>query len=320
MALVSLSDVYRERHYKPGYVYIAGSLEGRLLKIGVTEHIGRQQTKLRSQKYGNLDDWCLLFHVWVDRGAKVEHDARRHLQRFKAVRYYKKDGRLQRTRELVSCGFSAAHQALVNLLDEGVQANVWRSSSCANYEFDRPRPDPVTFDYLTTPQSTDVPVGMLLLRKVEELEISVRSLGCLRLVGITYVGSLVQKSEAEMLRTPYFGRKSLNEIKQVLASMGLHLGMEILDWPSDNLDGLPQRVSRFFHPIDELEISVRSAYCLKSTGVCYVGQLVQKSEAELLSTPNFGRKSLNEVKEALAQLDVVLGMEMPPWLFGLADP
>src|SRR5213076_2711190 len=80
-----------------------------------------------------------------------------------------------------------------------------------------------------------------LLRKVDELELSVRSANCLKNDNIVYIGDLVQKSEAEMLRTPNFGRKSLNEIKEVLAQMGLHLGMEVPGWPPENIDELAKR-------------------------------------------------------------------------------
>ena len=81
-----------------------------------------------------------------------------------------------------------------------------------------------------------------LLRKVDELELSVRSANCLKNDNIIYIGDLVQKSEAEMLRTPNFGRKSLNEIKEVLSHMGLHLGMEIENWPPENVEELVRRL------------------------------------------------------------------------------
>jgi len=81
-----------------------------------------------------------------------------------------------------------------------------------------------------------------LLRKVDELELSVRSANCLKNDNIVYIGDLVQKTEAEMLRTPNFGRKSLNEIKEVLANMGLHLGMEIANWPPENIEELAKRI------------------------------------------------------------------------------
>ena len=70
-------------------------------------------------------------------------------------------------------------------------------------------------------------INRYLLKKVDELELSVRSANCLKNDNIIYIGDLVQKTEAEMLRTPNFGRKSLNEIKEVLSSMGLRLGMDI---------------------------------------------------------------------------------------------
>ncbi|MGB0921067.1 MAG: DNA-directed RNA polymerase subunit alpha [Alphaproteobacteria bacterium] len=80
-----------------------------------------------------------------------------------------------------------------------------------------------------------------LLKKVDELELSVRSANCLKNDNIVYIGDLIQKTEGEMLRTPNFGRKSLNEIKDVLVNMGLHLGMEIPDWPPDNIEDLAKK-------------------------------------------------------------------------------
>jgi DNA-directed RNA polymerase subunit alpha len=80
-----------------------------------------------------------------------------------------------------------------------------------------------------------------LLKKVDELELSVRSANCLKNDNIVYIGDLIQKTEAEMLRTPNFGRKSLNEIKEVLAGMGLHLGMEVPSWPPENIEELAKR-------------------------------------------------------------------------------
>ena len=80
-----------------------------------------------------------------------------------------------------------------------------------------------------------------LLKKVDELELSVRSANCLKNDNIVYIGDLIQKTEAEMLRTPNFGRKSLNEIKEVLAGMGLHLGMEVPNWPPENIEDLAKK-------------------------------------------------------------------------------
>ena len=93
---------------------------------------------------------------------------------------------------------------------------------------------------------TDLPFNRNLLRKVDELELSVRSANCLKNDNIVYIGDLVQKTEAEMLRTPNFGRKSLNEIKEVLTQMGLHLGMEIATWPPENIEDLVKRLEEPF--------------------------------------------------------------------------
>ncbi|WP_439272464.1 DNA-directed RNA polymerase subunit alpha [Pseudochrobactrum sp. HB0163] len=90
-------------------------------------------------------------------------------------------------------------------------------------------------------QVAELAFNPALLKKVDELELSVRSANCLKNDNIVYIGDLIQKTEAEMLRTPNFGRKSLNEIKEVLASMGLHLGMEIPAWPPENIEDLAKR-------------------------------------------------------------------------------
>ena len=88
----------------------------------------------------------------------------------------------------------------------------------------------------------ELPFNRHLLRKVDELELSVRSANCLKNDNIIYIGDLVQKTEQEMLRTPNFGRKSLNEIKEVLSQMGLYLGIDIAEWPPENIEDLAKRL------------------------------------------------------------------------------
>jgi len=92
----------------------------------------------------------------------------------------------------------------------------------------------------------DLPFNRNLLRKVDELELSVRSANCLKNDNIVYIGDLVQRSEPEMLRTPNFGRKSLNEIREVLKIMGLELGMIIESWPPENIEELVKRIEEPF--------------------------------------------------------------------------
>ncbi|WP_420136745.1 DNA-directed RNA polymerase subunit alpha [Sphingomonas sp.] len=96
------------------------------------------------------------------------------------------------------------------------------------------------------PEANSNQLNRFLLKKVDELELSVRSANCLKNDNIIYIGDLVQKTEAEMLRTPNFGRKSLNEIKEVLASMGLRLGMEIPGWPPENIEEMAKKLEQEF--------------------------------------------------------------------------
>jgi DNA-directed RNA polymerase subunit alpha len=88
----------------------------------------------------------------------------------------------------------------------------------------------------------ELPFSPWLLKKVYELdELSVRATNCLKNDNIVYVGDLVQKTEAEMLKTPNFGRKSLNEIKEKLSKIGLRFGMEVLNWPPENIEELAKK-------------------------------------------------------------------------------
>jgi DNA-directed RNA polymerase subunit alpha len=88
------------------------------------------------------------------------------------------------------------------------------------------RPTPAAIEMPKAPQ-----VDPILLRPVDDLELTVRSANCLKAENIYYIGDLIQRTETELLKTPNLGRKSLNEIKEVLASRGLTLGMKLENWP-----------------------------------------------------------------------------------------
>jgi DNA-directed RNA polymerase subunit alpha len=106
--------------------------------------------------------------------------------------------------------------------------------------FDEPK------EAYTEAEDSLLPFNRALLKKVDELELSVRSANCLKNDNIIYIGDLVQKTESEMLRTPNFGRKSLNEIKEVLVQMGLNLGMDIPGWPPENIEDLIKKLDETF--------------------------------------------------------------------------
>jgi DNA-directed RNA polymerase subunit alpha len=120
-------------------------------------------------------------------------------------------------------------------------ARILQDQLGAFVNFEEPRREEAETSSLPTIQ-----FNRALLKKIDELELSVRSANCLKNDNITYIGDLLQKSEGEMLRTPNFGRKSLNEIKEVLAQMGLHLGMEVTGWPPENIEELAKRFEEHY--------------------------------------------------------------------------
>ena len=105
-----------------------------------------------------------------------------------------------------------------------------------NFEVEKEEPKAISV-------TENLPFNENLLKNVDELELSVRSANCLKNENIFYLGELVQRTEADMLRTPNFGKKSLNEIKELLASMDLSFGMSVPDWPPENLEALSREIS-----------------------------------------------------------------------------
>jgi DNA-directed RNA polymerase subunit alpha len=134
------------------------------------------------------------------------------------------------TMEVVTNGSISAEDAVA------YSARIFQDQLGMFVNFDEPQ------ETIVIEESKEPEFNKNLLRKVDELELSVRSMNCLKNDNIIYIGDLVQKSEGEMLRTPNFGRKSLNEIKEVLTGMSLYLGMEIPNWPPDNIAELSKKL------------------------------------------------------------------------------
>jgi len=86
-------------------------------------------------------------------------------------------------------------------------------------------------DLLKEPVKEEEEFDPILLRPVEDLELTVRSANCLKAENIHYIGDLVQRAESDLLKTPNLGKKSLNEIKDILSARGLSLGMHLINWP-----------------------------------------------------------------------------------------
>jgi len=155
---------------------------------------------------------------------------------------------------------------------------------------------------------------------ISDFELSVRSRNCLAKMQIRTLGDLVCKTEPELLSYKNFGETSLSEIKDVLNSKSLRLGM----FEEETMDEVTRRVLAatrqaedeaskdvLRHSIDELELSVRSRRCLDALGIQVIGDLTAKSKEELLATRNFGRTSLLEIREKLAVHNLTLSGEIP---------
>ncbi|MHC4391455.1 MAG: tetratricopeptide repeat protein [Planctomycetota bacterium] len=143
---------------------------------------------------------------------------------------------------------------------------------------------------------------------ITDFELSVRARNCLNKMNIRSLGDLVIKTEEELLAYKNFGETSLHEIKQVLAQKGLRLGMfreqdegEMVGGAAS--DGDEEVLKK---PVAELDLSVRAKNCMERLNLRTIGELIQKSETELMGVKNFGQTSLNEVKQRLAEHGLVL--------------
>ncbi|MBI4878588.1 MAG: tetratricopeptide repeat protein [Planctomycetes bacterium] len=151
--------------------------------------------------------------------------------------------------------------------------------------------------------------ALILKIPVSDFELSVRSRNCLARMNIRLLGDLIRKTEAELLSFKNFGETSLNEIKEILRSKGLRLGMQDED---DDRRGPGRRYRELDRDsvrsrgVAELDLSVRSRKALDTLNISTVGQLVEVTEEQLLECKNFGQTSLNEIKKKLADLDLSL--------------
>lgn len=144
---------------------------------------------------------------------------------------------------------------------------------------------------------------------ISDFELSVRSRNCLKKMNIETLGDLLRTTEADLLSYKNFGETSLMEIKRILESKGLRLGMALEEKPAGAVE--PQAVPGasaevLAKSVDELELSVRARRAMTRLGVKTLLDLIGKTEAELLGCKNFGMTSLNEVKEKLSKFGLSL--------------
>jgi len=163
-------------------------------------------------------------------------------------------------------------------------------------------------------QVLEIPVTDFELIPVTDFELSVRSRNCLKKMNIRTLGELIRHTEQELLSYKNFGETSLQEIKDMLASKGLYLGMavdgmeqrQVLPQPAASTRPLSARSSADDMPLADIELSARSRKALDRLGVESVGELAQLTEEKLLACKNFGETSLNEVKQVLRRYGLSL--------------
>lgn len=154
--------------------------------------------------------------------------------------------------------------------------------------------------------------AQVLRTPVTEFELSVRARNCLAKMKIETLSDLIQKTEIELLNYKNFGETSLNEIKAILGSRGLRLGMmkeEALKASSidEALErSKPKHEGTLAESVDALELSVRARKCMERMNIRTIGDLCEHGEQQLLSAPNFGATSLIEVKRKLAEFGLAL--------------
>ncbi len=153
--------------------------------------------------------------------------------------------------------------------------------------------------------------NQMLETPLTDFELSVRSRNCLQKMNIETIGDLLNITESELLSYKNFGETSLKEIKEILDSKGLYLGMAREDTDSSESNDQQEQQQEQFkalyeNPIEDLQLSVRAKKCLEKLDIKKIGDLAQITEAELLGCKNFGVTSLNEVKKALADLGLSL--------------
>jgi len=152
--------------------------------------------------------------------------------------------------------------------------------------------------------------NQILETPISDFELSVRSRNCLKKMNIDTIGDLLNITETELLSYKNFGETSLREIKSILETKGLRLGMALeerkfsSDEPSVHTTTADQGLLN--KSIDDLQLSVRSRKCVQKLNVHIIGELTQKTDAELLGCKNFGVTSLNEIKRNLANLGLSL--------------
>jgi DNA-directed RNA polymerase subunit alpha len=147
---------------------------------------------------------------------------------------------------------------------------------------------------------------------ISDFELSVRSRNCFKKMNIKTLGDLMNITEVELLSYKNFGETSLREIKAILESKGLYLGMALKEKQLSSAEFADRSLAEdedkelLNKPIDDIRLSVRAQKCLRKLNIHTLSDLIQRTDAELLGCKNFGITSLNEIKKAIGKLGLSL--------------
>jgi len=154
--------------------------------------------------------------------------------------------------------------------------------------------------------------NQILETPISDFELSVRSRNCLKKMNLETIGDLLNITETELLSYKNFGETSLREIKVILDSKNLRLGMALEEkqfGPMDSVEdgGVEEEDKGILNkPIDDLQLSVRARKCVEKLDLHSIGEMIRRTDAELLGCKNFGVTSLNEIKKALSNFGLSL--------------
>jgi len=147
---------------------------------------------------------------------------------------------------------------------------------------------------------------------ISDFELSVRSRNCFKKMNINTLGDLMHITEVELLSYKNFGETSLREIKAILESKGLHLGMALEEKQLSSAEITERSLIEdedeelLNKPADDLRLSVRARKCLQKLNIRTLGDLTDRTDAELLGCKNFGMTSLNEIRKAISKIGLSL--------------
>lgn len=303
------------RHNEPGEVYLAYSSGSQRVKIGTAKDAAARVQGLNQYGYGNAQDWQLEYYVRCDKAGQVEFGIHRRLREYLVSEDYPKNEQAYTARELFDCGLDVARCAIVEALAETGQyvledTPMESSGALGTAEGKTHKQRHVLGGmYVDTELVLElIHDGFDAAAKHNREDIA----NCSE----TLLSMLALKLRQ---RIAYFHDRA-GETLEKLELLLDQLPGSAMEQPTNSSWPFPTSIKPntlvdpiLLRPVTDLELTVRSANCLKAQNICYIGDLVQLTEQQLFRSHNLGRKSLNELQEILASRGLTLGMKLEGW-------